>query len=158
MVLGGAKDTDELKKELRPWSKYKKLILSAPKSAFNDKRWRAGVIIPPSERSVEAALMALNDERPTAILMPSDLVHRIAQKSDRSFDPRITKLVDACKKIQFMRSGAVWLVSPNWGPAHDEVYNVESRTRPPAPPGVAGKYGAKALARWKRGRLSKPPR
>ena len=34
-----AKDTDELKKELRPWSKYKKLVLSAPKSAFCNKRW-----------------------------------------------------------------------------------------------------------------------
>ena len=72
-------------------------------------------------------------------------MHRIAQTSDRSFDPRITKLVDACKKIHFMRSGAVWLVSSNWGPAHDEVYNIEVDYQ--TTPAAAGRQALVGLCR-----------
>ena len=75
--------------------------------------------------------------------MPADLVHRIAQRKDGSYDASLAQKVKRCTKIHFAQPGLMWVISPSWGIPSDEAHANEDdpgyEESPPAPPGQQGK-------------------
>ena len=81
------------------------IATGSPKSAHGDKSWGAAILLLKAERSVPVAAAALRDGRPAAIFMPADLVHRIAQLQDDTYDTALARTVKDCTKIHFAQPG-----------------------------------------------------
>ena len=149
-----ARDTDALLPAVRKWcsrTKSKVVTASPPRGPLN-KTWSFAIVLPRPERAVESIREILHDGRPAAVLMPSDLVHRVPQNADRTTSKVLADALGKTKKINFMHSGMTWIVSPAFNLTHHEVYAGETKTatKPPPPPGADGSFKASVgtLEEW----------
>ena len=74
----------------------------------------------------------LRDGRPSCILMPTDLVHYVAQKNDGSWDTDVQAKIRDAAKIQLMTPLLTWIVHDT-GLKQHSVFPAQSETRPPGP-------------------------
>jgi len=70
--------------------------------------WDFALVLPPAERSVPVARVMFSQDRPFAILLPSDLVHLIAGE-----DLEMQKRVASANTLVFLSSNLVWVI---WRP------------------------------------------
>lgn len=72
--------------------------------------WEFAIIIPSAERSVAMAAVMFGQNRPFALLMPSDLVHLVYGE-----DQDMANRVRTCAKLVFLTDNLVWLFAGGEG-------------------------------------------
>ena len=133
-------DTSDVAKEVQEWKALSDAIHTRhPKEALGNKKWELGIIMPRADQATKMAAKALATGRPICILMPTDIVHLIAQNLDGSTDKATQASVDAADKVQLMAPLHTWLVA-NIPDSKSAVYIGEAAT---PPPGIGKQANAK---------------
>ena len=86
--------------------------------------------MPRADQATKMAAKALATGQPICILMPTDIVHLIAQNLDGSTDGTTQSIVDAVNKVQLMAPLHTWLIA-NVPDSRSAVYIGEAATPPP---------------------------
>jgi transposase InsO family protein len=102
-----------LKKELKEKNRTM-LDFSPTTDRVKSEQFDVGIFVPEASRAPLVARRVLSLGKPVAVLMPTDLVHCIADRgfSNQRPDDGMAQRVDACRKMVFTESNLTWVVSP----------------------------------------------
>ena len=124
-------DTAEVAKEVQQWRTHSNALHTRhPKEALTNKSWHLGILMPRADQATTMARKALRDKRSICILVPTDLVHLIAQQLDGSFDKATQAVIAKTTKVQLMAPLHTWIIA-NVPGASVAIYIGQGTTAPP---------------------------
>jgi hypothetical protein len=125
-------DTAEVAREVQQWRTATGAIHTRhPKEALTNKAWGLGILMPRADQATAMAAMALRGSRPICVLVPTDVVHLIAQATDGSRDDALQEVVEKATKVQLMAPLHTWVIA-NVPEAKAAIYIGEGGTTPPS--------------------------
>ena len=98
MWVWAGKDTATVTRTLQAWRRPTTAIINrAPKADAMSARYDIAIVIPRAKRATIEVALLLKTSKPACILVPTDLVHYIAQQPDGTTDKQLEAAVAKAK-------------------------------------------------------------
>ena len=86
------------------------MLDAASVSRVDRNEYSFALLMPVADKVTQICESLLKKGKPFACLIPSDLVHYIARRRDKTNDPQLELLVEKCQKLVLLAPGLTWLI------------------------------------------------
>ena len=132
--VSAGRDTKEVARIIQRWRAAKNPIkvFSPSLKNISSQPYDLAVVIPTAERAGPTCYNLLLKDDTFACLVPSSLVHRIAQRENGSYDPVIQEKVQKSPKLAFSQAEYTWILNVNPDHGTQPIHHVYTGRKGPA--------------------------